>query len=163
MDIQTLVILVGLILGAVLVVAAVVVGVKKQGFAYGEILITAFGVILVGLSLWSRVSLELGQFKAEFDTEFDALQQGVQEVAEAAAVVSEEVSKLDKASASQRAQVATLVRSLKPQILDPRTRATVQRELEIAPRIDHDRLRAATQRLNLSAETVAGMRAKPPG
>ncbi len=159
MDTQTLVIVVGLILGAVLVLAAVVVGIKKQGFAYGEILITAFGVVLVGLSLWSRVSLELGQFRAEFES----LKEGVQEVAEAAAVVSAEVIKLDKAATTQRDQVAILVRSLKPQTLDPGTRATVQRELEAAPRIDPTRLSAAVQRLNLSAEAVARMRAKPPG
>ncbi len=159
MDIQTLVIVVGLILGAVLIAAAVLVGIKKQGFAYGEILITAFGVVLVGLSLWSRVSLELGQFKAEFDS----LKKGVQDVAEAAAVVSEEVTKLDKAATSQRVQMATLVRSLNAQTLDPRVRATVQRELEAVPRVDLRRLTSATHRLELSSETIARIRAKPPG
>jgi hypothetical protein len=157
MEMQTFVVLAGLLLGAVLVIGAVAVGVKKAGFAVGELGMTAFGVVLVGLSLWSRVSLEMGGLKLRLDT----LQDNVEEIAQAATVVSEEVGKLNESSSQNRDQVNTLIQNLGTAAIRPEVLQRMRVQQLAAPQVDLERLSGASRDLQISADAIRSLRSDP--
>ena len=158
MDIKTLVIVVGLALGALLVVAAAVVGIRKKSFTMGEILIAAIGMLLVGLSLFSKASIQAGDFGVEFET----LQENTEQVASSAAVVSEEVRKLSEATRKNQEQIVVLARKLRSNSSDDEVVRTIQEFQRASPRVNLERLTAATQQLEISSEAIARMRTATP-
>ena len=69
---------VGMLMGSVAVVAASYVWVKHQRFGVGGAFLSFVGVVLVGLSVWSRARIEISE--GGLLAEFERLQQQLEEV-----------------------------------------------------------------------------------
>ena len=57
----TAVIIFGLSLGSIQIVAAVYVWVKQEKFGFGGAVLTIFGTVLIGLSIWNHIEIEISQ------------------------------------------------------------------------------------------------------
>ena len=69
---------VGMIMGSVAVVSASYVWVKHQRFGMGGAFLSFVGVVLLGLSVWSRARVEISE--EGLLAEFERLQQRLEEV-----------------------------------------------------------------------------------
>ncbi len=69
---------VGMIMGSVAVVSASYVWVKHQRFGVGGAFLSFVGVVLLGLSVWSRARVEISE--GGLLAEFERLQQRLEEV-----------------------------------------------------------------------------------
>lgn len=79
MDIVQITFYAGVVLGAALILSVCWVYVRKRSAGTGEIAFCMFGVVLTGLSIWSRVSIEAGSLRLELDRLAEQ-QQRVEEV-----------------------------------------------------------------------------------
>ena len=58
-DIRTLAFIVGIVIGAVMLLATSIVYLKKSELAKGGIVFTVFGAVLLGMSVWASVKVEI--------------------------------------------------------------------------------------------------------
>ena len=96
MNINELVLIVGLILGSLAILSVCWVWLRKQVFGPGGSILSFFGVLLVGLSLWSRASVELTP--EGFRAEFERLQEEINQVVKKSERISEEVNAVAEAN-----------------------------------------------------------------
>ena len=94
---------VGLLVGTVVALSAVWVFLKKQEFSLWGTAVLGFGVVLIGMSVWNNIRIRA----SEGGLEFEVLRQQVQQTAQAAAKVAEEVE-----------TVAQIVEGSKRQLMD---------------------------------------------
>jgi len=80
--------IVGIILGPVLLIATVYVYIKHRRFGLGGVVLTVFGTILIGLSIWQSVELTIGP-KGDFSAKFK------QDLGAAAADINNRIAKLE--------------------------------------------------------------------
>lgn len=142
---------VGLIMGAVALGSACWVWLRKQTFGVGGGMLSLVGVILIGLSLWANVKVEVS---AEgLKAEFERMERRLDAMAEANVSVSEEVRNLATVTETHRSQFVKLTESLeRQQTLAPEILAPIRREVEAAPRIDERHLTTAIQQLQTSGQ-----------
>lgn len=94
------VVVAGLLLGALMVVSACWVWIRHQKFGTAGAVLCLSGVVLVGLSVYSRVSFKVGGIEAELEAK-------VEKIAQRTELASEGVLELaDQVNASQRQFVA---------------------------------------------------------
>jgi len=95
MNIENLVVLVGLAVGTAALGTACAVWYRKQEFGIGGSTLSIVGVVLIGLSIWTGVSFSITGDGLQ--VELDSLEERLALVAENSSVVSEEVVKLNDA------------------------------------------------------------------
>jgi hypothetical protein len=89
MEITNLAFIAGVILGSLAIVSVCWVWLSKQMLGIGGGVLSFVGVLLVGLSLWSKASVQFGQ--DGFRAEFERLQNDVKAVAESNKALSRKV------------------------------------------------------------------------
>lgn len=101
MNIQQWAFVVGLVFGSLAVLSVIYVWIKKQVFGFGGGAISLTGVILMGLSIWSSVQIQIT--REGIKAGFERLAEKVGEISKANAVVSQELVKLaDRAEIRDR-------------------------------------------------------------
>lgn len=104
---------VGLLIGSVALLAASYVWVKHQRFGSGGAFLTFAGLVLVGLSVWSRARLEVSD--EGMVAEFEKLQQEVAELSTANARLSSSMDSLQGRIVAGERQFESLARKLTEQ------------------------------------------------
>jgi len=89
MDVKDMAFVAGLVLGCLIIVSVCWVWVRRQVLGMGGGLLSFFGVVLVGLSVWSSASVEVSA--DGFRAEFEQLEKQVESVALRSQKISDEV------------------------------------------------------------------------
>lgn len=115
----------GLLLGALMVLSACWVWIKHQKFGTAGSVLCVAGVVLVGLSVYGRVSVKVGGVEAQLEAK-------VEQIAQRAELTSAGILELaDQVDASQR-QFVELTEALEGEVSVPTRRLE-----EIAAPIEH--------------------------
>jgi hypothetical protein len=147
--------LVGMVLGALLILTAIAVFWTKKDFPAGGLGVTIIGLVLIGMSQWSSFSLKAGGL------ELQAVQKQLRETVAAAAEVADEAHNSAAAAETTRQQVASLTAQLAARnLVTPQASAAIRRALDAAPRSDTIRLRMATDRLRVLNKPSVGLPAR---
>lgn len=149
MEITNMAFIAGLILGSLAIVSVCWVWVRNQVLGAGGGILSFFGVILVGLSIWSSASVEVSPegFRAEFErleeevkevaVRSQQISNDVEAVAEANRVISREVKSVAENIDINRVQFLKLTDALKQrQALNADQVSTINQPVINAPTID---------------------------
>lgn len=135
---MTPVTVVGMIAGGLLILTAIAVFWSKKEFPAGGVGVTVVGLVLIGMSQWSQISLKAA------GVELSALA----EVAKASAELGDEVNKLASSVSTTKAQLSVVARQLEDRnVLTPAVTGSIRGALESAPRVDTAQVRATSARL----------------
>ena len=160
MDIKNMAFIAGLILGSLAIVSVCWVWVRSQVLGPGGGVLSFFGVLLVGLSIWSSASVELTP--EGFRAQFERLQEEVTQVAEKSEQISEEVEAVAKVNnaitreiqvvaenlAVNKTQFLELTNVLKQkQVLNVDQINRLSAPVKMAPVVDTRKLESATLKL----------------
>jgi septal ring factor EnvC (AmiA/AmiB activator) len=96
MDITNMVFVTGMVLGSLIIVSVCWVWVRKQVLGAGGGALSFFGVMLVGLSVWSSARVEVTP--EGFRAEFERLQKEVNQVAVRSQKISDDVLVMSETS-----------------------------------------------------------------
>jgi hypothetical protein len=147
--------IVGLVVGTGIITTAIVVFLRKNDFPAGGVGATAVGMVLIGMSQWTSITLKAGGV----DVELQALQKQLDSTAASAAVVSDEAHKAAAAADVARQQITTLTTQLATKgVLTPQSANAIRTALAVAPHSDTTRLRLATDQLR----NLTRVRERPP-
>ena len=139
---STAVYTVGLVFGGLAVFSVCYVFMKTRTFGFGGGVLSLVGVILIGLSLWSRVKIEVS--KEGLKGEFETLQQNVVALAGASESLSEEVKTLAERAETTSDQLVALTRNLEAgQSLNMPDGRNIRRQLDAAPSSNISRIDSA--------------------
>lgn len=141
------VIIIGLIMGSVTLLTACYVWLRKQVFGLGGGILSLVGVILIGLSLWSNVSIEVseGTIKAEFDR----LERQMNDMAHANEAVTEEVGAMWRVVDTNKDQFIQLTQELQTRRTISQERLDEIREPVLTvPQVDVQKIDSAKALLN---------------
>lgn len=146
---DTVVYAVGLAMGSVMLGSVCYVWVRKQQLGIGGGFLSAMGVVLLGLSVWTGVSVEVT--KGGIKADFDRLQERLDEVTEANQIVSEQVQNIAQSTEANRSQFVQLTRVLEADVAPA---APVFRQLRermvTVPQVDLQQLERASRTLQPS-------------
>jgi hypothetical protein len=106
---------VGMVMGSVAVVSASYVWVKHQRFGVGGAFLSFVGVVLVGLSVWSRARVEISE--GGLLAEFERLQQQLEEVTRTNDRVQRNLDSLQIRLAANERQFLAMARVLRDKSL----------------------------------------------
>jgi hypothetical protein len=106
---------VGMVMGSVAVVSASYVWVKHQRFGVGGTFLSFVGVVLVGLSVWSRARVEISE--GGLLAEFERLQQQLEEVTRTNDRVQRNLDSLQIRLAANERQFLAMARVLRDKSL----------------------------------------------
>jgi hypothetical protein len=106
---------VGMVMGSVAVVSASYVWVKHQRFGVGGAFLSFVGVVLVGLSVWSRARVEISE--GGLLAEFERLQQQLEEVTRTNDRVQRNLDSLQIRLAANERQFLAMTRVLRDKSL----------------------------------------------
>ncbi|HED39988.1 MAG TPA: hypothetical protein ENJ13_06115 [Chromatiales bacterium] len=76
MDLNNIALLAGIIIGALMIMSVIYTFSRHRCFGIGGFVITAFGVTLIGLTVWSKVSVSVSS-EGNFEAKFEALEKTV--------------------------------------------------------------------------------------
>lgn len=110
MGITNMAFIAGLILGSLAIISVCWVWVSKQVLGSGGGVLSFFGVLLVGLSLWSSASVEVSP--EGFRAEFERLQQEVDEMAVRSQQISNDVQAVAEANKTISHEVRTVAENI---------------------------------------------------
>jgi len=148
------VVIVGMSAGILLIVTAAWVFVSKKAFPGGGILVVVVGMVLIGMSQWSTITLKGA------GVEFQAVRAKLDSTVSAAAEVAGEAQNAAAAAEATRQQVTTLTSQLAARnLVSPAASAAIRGALDAAPHADIAKLRVATDRLRRL--NVSQIRPKP--
>ena len=132
------VIIVGLAAGSVLILTAVIIFLKNREFPAGGIAVTLIGLVLIGMSLWSKVEIEGGGIK------ITVLRTALTETAAAADEVAAQAEQAAAAAEATRRQLASLTQLMENRgLLAPAVTRSIQQQLAEVPAFDRTRLERA--------------------
>ena len=144
MEMTTVVFGVGLVLGSAMIGTVCMVYFKKQVMGFGGSVLTIFGVVLVGLSVWSTVQVRVS--KEGLEVELDKLAQRVGHVEETAIVVAEGLASVATNAETDRRQFNTLSRELaESEVLRPEAARVLEVQPDRIMRVDPERLREMSE------------------
>ena len=106
---------VGMVMGSVAVVSASYVWVRHQRFGVGGAFLSFVGVVLVGLSVWSRARVEISE--SGLLAEFERLQQRLEEVTRTNDRVQHNLDSLQIRLAANERQFLAMARVLRDKSL----------------------------------------------
>lgn len=132
----------GLVLGIAVIVSVLWVWLRRQVFGTGGAVLSAIGVLLVGLSIYSNVQIS----GAGIQIQVQRLADQVNEVHETTGVISEQVINVADNAQTTQNQFLALTEELRsvPSISEAELEQVRQPVLEARP-IDLERLRAASR------------------
>ncbi len=132
--------IVGLAIGSIAVLSACWVWVRKQAYGMGGGALSLVGAVLIGMSVWGHVRLGV----SEAGLEFEVLKRQVEETAEAARLVAEQVDEVGRAVETSRESFVNLTRALQGRRgLPPAALEAIRDDLMRAPGFDPTRLDSA--------------------
>ena len=105
----------GLILGSLMLISVVFVFAKHQAFGMGGTLMTPFGVLLLGLSIWKTAEISVTP-EGGLAAKFESLEQQVADINEEQKTTSEQVRQVSNQSQRFNASIVALQRQT--QVLD---------------------------------------------
>ena len=133
-----IVIYAGILVGSLAILGVVWVWARKQVFGLGGGVLSFFGTVLIGLSVFSRAQITIGDTTIVLET----LQQQVETLEQDKIQLAEEVGKLSRNADLQRSQFIAIGQSLQQQA-EPQMRLqlnSVMQPLEGAEPIDYEAL-----------------------
>jgi hypothetical protein len=143
------VVLVGLVIGAILVLTAVSIFLMKKEFPPGGVAVTLIGLVMIGMSQWSTIEIEGGGIK------FKALKEQVRAAAEAAEEVAAQAELAATSAETTRQQLADLTGQIeRHRVLPPTLTRSIQQRILTAPTVD----RAKLARARVDLQRIAGIR-----
>ena len=149
---------VGLFVGAVVALSAVWVFLKKQEFSLWGTAVLGFGVVLIGMSVWSNIKIRA----SEGGIEFEVLRQQVQQTAQAAAKVAEEVETVAQIVEGSKRQLLDLTEVLQTGGNVPAaTLQPIRDSLRAFPTIDRARLDSARVTLDTTSAVLLRRNIQP--
>ena len=86
----------GLVFGSLMLCSLLFVYIKHKTFGLGGSVLTVFGVMLLGLSIWKTVEISITP-KGEIEAKFEALEKRVEDVREIGNSTITKVDEIDKA------------------------------------------------------------------
>ena len=86
----------GLVFGSLMLCSLLFVYIKHKAFGLGGAVLTVFGVMLLGLSIWKTVEISVTP-KGEIDAKFEVLEKRVEDVREIADSTTAKVEEIDTA------------------------------------------------------------------
>lgn len=86
----------GLVFGSLMLCSLLFVYIKHKAFGLGGAVLTVFGVMLLGLSIWKTIEISVTP-KGEIEAKFEALEKRVEDVREIANSTTAKVEEIDKA------------------------------------------------------------------
>ena len=86
----------GLVFGSLMLCSLLFVYIKHKTFGLGGSVLTVFGVMLLGLSIWKTVEISI-TLEGEIEAKFEALEKRVEDVREIADSTTTKVEEIDKA------------------------------------------------------------------
>lgn len=139
MTLQTIVFVLGMILGAILIVAVAVRYWKQGNAGIGAAGLALIGMLCIGLSLWTSIEVEAGDVKVRLKS-----------LAEQLDAVTEEVTKASESQEQARAQILQLAHQIQtaPTGTQPDLR-NVTRNLENIRPVDVERLAKVRRELRV--------------
>jgi hypothetical protein len=147
----------GIVAGAILVVSAAVVWFRKQVFGVGGSLLTVAGLLLLGMSIWSRAKVSVGADGITAEVE-----QAVRQAADAGAAVAEETTKLAKDVELLRQELSRLAASVQATgKVSPEDADNVVATLKAAPSINPQSLSRASKQLETLRSWKIAKRIQP--
>ena len=141
---------IGVALGAGALLTVYYVWVKRQTFGIGGSLLSVTGIVLVGLPLWSSINLSVSA--TGLRAELERMQERVEEVAEASAIVSETVVDLAEMQDSSHRQFTQLTEVLERRQAFDSAELTEIQGIAIRPMVDRATLDRATRVLRQPRE-----------
>jgi len=158
MNLATVVFVAGLLLGALILLAVLRVYMEKKTFGVGDAMFAAFGVVLMGLSVFTSISVTVSP--TELKAQFDTVKKQVNEVAKQSAVLEKQVATVAESSGTLADGLAnmgeklnqgeTTVAELTDALQGSRAVAPAAAERirnSTTPRIDVQRYRSLSQEL----------------
>lgn len=146
MDIKNSVLAVGLFVGSLMILSVCLAYIRGRPFGMGGIVLTVGGVMLIGLSVFSRITLSVSDegFEARIQSiehKVADVDQNVKMVNEANQVVSEAIQDVAKTQRTNTDKVTQLTDALASRkALQPEVAEQVRTELRQAPQVDLQRL-----------------------
>ncbi len=145
MDMKNWTYVVGMILGAFVLISVCVVWLRHQKLGGGGTGLSVIGIVLVGLSIWSSVKLQVGDVRVELET----LRARVQQVADAGAKISEETARVAESTAGNRDAILNLTQELgQRQMLAPEQMRSLHEILQRTPTVQPEVLRQISRDLS---------------
>lgn len=89
LDIATLTLVIGMIIGSIMLLSVCWVYLRHHSFGFGGTVLTCFGVILIGLSIWKTVDVSVT--KEGIKAKFSLLQEKVENIREAREIFEKNV------------------------------------------------------------------------
>ncbi|HSJ31814.1 MAG TPA: hypothetical protein VK933_10290 [Longimicrobiales bacterium] len=121
----------GLVAGAAALAAVLIVWVRSQQFGVGGGVLSLVGVILIGLSVWSRINVEVTP--EGIKATLEGLERRVEQVAEATGTVADAVGQVAHSVEVTQTQFNSLTQILeRPQQLTPERLRSIRRPVEVA-------------------------------
>lgn len=146
MSMQTWAYIAGIVSGLGLIASVIFVYISARQIGVPGLGLALVGSLLVGMSIWSSVKIKIDE--TGIDAEFKRLQGQVNEIAEAAADVSEEVTKIARVTEANRSYFAEVDTFFETHEEPPPERLSRFRDQVLdAPPIDLQRLDSAKLRL----------------
>lgn len=165
MQVQTAAFVAGIVFGAVAVGSSSYVWIRHRQFGLGGTTLSIAGIALLGLSIWSGISIEIS--KEGVRAEFKRLEQRVDTVVEANEAIAQEAKHLAGIVEVQRRQFIQLT-ELPGKVSESVNRARLEelrRSVLAVPEVDVKRLEAVSNDLKRlreeSAATPRGAGASP--
>ena len=141
MSLPDIAIAAGIVIGAVMILAVCVGYVKRSTFGTAGAVLSVLGVLLVGMSVWSRATIEVTPDGLKVEVE--RLERQIAAVRERTQEVSRELVDIAANTETSREQILRLSEQLQAtQTLDPGTAEQIQMMLHGAPVIEMGRIQA---------------------
>lgn len=160
MNLATIVFVAGLLLGALILLAVLRVYMEKKAFGVGDASFASLGVVLMGLSVFTSVSVTVSatELKAQFDTvkkqmnevtkQSAVLERRVATVAESSGTLSEGLANMGEKLNQGETTVAQLTDALqRSRAVPPEAAERIRSSARTTPQIDVQRYRNLSQEL----------------
>jgi hypothetical protein len=135
---------VAMIMGVLLILAAIGIAWSKKEFSAGCVTITLVGVILIGLTQWTTIKFKSGGL----DVELSTLKQQLKQTAAAVDAVAAETETAAQATEAGRQELRSLVNQLgSHNVLPPVALQPVRASLDTLHKVDFSKIRMAREDL----------------
>lgn len=143
MDVRSIAFFAGIVIGSAAILAVAFVWIRKQTFGIGGSVLCSVGVVLLGLSVWTTMKIEISQQGISWEFE-----RRLATVLEANEALTEEVQVLARNNEAARQQLTALTDTLQEaRVLDVQRADQIRQPAQAAPSVNLQRLERVDEAL----------------
>lgn len=143
MDVRSIAFFAGIIIGSIAILAVAFVWIRKQTFGVGGSVLCSVGVVLLGLSVWTTMKIEISQQGISWE-----FQRQLATVLEANQALTEEVQVLARNNEAAREQLSALTNTLQEtRVLDVQRAEQLRQPMQATPNVNLQRLERVDEAL----------------